>query len=1121
MHVRRRDARGSRSAVLATVVAVAISVGAASATAAPPSPPERISGPSGSDRLAADNRGSVRVTLITGDRVTVNAKGEAVGIDPAPGRKRFAFHRWTIGGRAYVIPADAARLVSQGIVDRRLFDVTTLSRPEYVAAAHRGLGLIVTYRGARPAARAQVHEAGDTKVVHTLKQINGEAVTTPERDMNRVWAALTAPTGTGVDLVTAPGISKVWLNSIHQATLDKSVPQIGAPAAWAAGYDGKGIKVAVLDTGIDRSHADLAGQVIANKDFSDSGSTRDLVGHGTHVASIIAGTGARSGGKFRGVATGARILNAKVLNDGGFGDDASIIAGMEWATTKGARIVNLSLGGGDTPGIDPLEETVNRLSAGSGTLFVIAAGNEGESGDSTVGSPGSADAALTVGAVSKEDELALFSSRGPRVGDGAIKPDLTAPGVAITAASAPGSLIADEFPSAVPGYVTISGTSMATPHVAGAAAILAQEHPDWKGDRLKAVLTASTAPGPYTVFEQGTGRVDVAAAIKQSIVAENPSLFFGTQLWPHTDDRPVPKTLTYRNLGTENVTLDLRATVTGPDGKAAPEGLFRLSTTRLPVPAGGQAQVTATLNTRIGTLDGAYSGYVVAAGAGQSVRTSVAAEREVESYTVTMKHFGRSGKPTARYFSGIIGLSGPNAGVLSPDFYNKSGTVSVRIPKGTYTIDSTIFSGTDNSVLNWVVRPVLAVTKNTKITIDARTAKPVALSIPDTKATQLFASVAYNVILGQGAIGGYFLDDGTRLRTAHLGPKVAPGRLNQQVQAAWIRGSTEYNVAYDSYPAVFATGFTKRTSAKEFAKITVKLGAPAKNKLGQLAFIPNAEGGLGTGQSVDVELPATRTIYATTAHLHWDLDFHQTTLEADLDPTVDKEAHYWLNNQSYKAGKSYRSTFNTGVFGPRLGRGYGILRHGDQIIATLPLLADGTSHAGRSTPYDKAATTLYRNGNKLVTVPDALGPDTHFTVPTDRAQYRLSTSLTRSKVADVSTRVSATWTFSSEKTELFSWLPTSIVRFTPTLSVRSTAKARAVITVPVTVQGAAAGRNLRSLKVYVSLDAGGHWKRLAVKHGAVKVTNPKAGQGVSLKAEITDKQGNTLSQTIINAYRAK
>lgn len=117
-----------------------------------------------------------------------------------------------------------------------------------------------------------------------------------------------------------------------------------------------------------------------------------------------------------------------------------------------------------------------------------------------MGSPGSADAALTVGAVDKDDKLAPFSSIGPRTGDGAVKPDVTAPGVAITAAAAPGSTLDTRpgTPHPAPGYLQIDGTSMATPHVAGAAAILKQQHPDWKSAELKGALTASAKGGDYT-----------------------------------------------------------------------------------------------------------------------------------------------------------------------------------------------------------------------------------------------------------------------------------------------------------------------------------------------------------------------------------------------------------------------------------------------------------------------------------------------------------------------------------------------------------------------------------------------------------------------------------------------
>jgi subtilisin family serine protease len=230
----------------------------------------------------------------------------------------------------------------------------------------------------------------------------------------------------------------------------------------------------VLDTGVDATHPDLATQVAGAKNFTTE-PDGDPVGHGTHVASTIAGTAAASAGRYKGVAPDSKIYDGKVCEVRGCRESA-ILAGMDWASTEvKAKVVNLSLGGTDTPEIDPLEEAVNRLTAQNGTLFVISAGNEGPN-DSTVGSPGSADRALTVGAVNKQDKLAHFSSRGPRVGDGAIKPDVTAPGVDIVAARSKDSVI--DVPVGDQ-YLRLSGTSMAAPHTAGAAALLLQEHPSW------------------------------------------------------------------------------------------------------------------------------------------------------------------------------------------------------------------------------------------------------------------------------------------------------------------------------------------------------------------------------------------------------------------------------------------------------------------------------------------------------------------------------------------------------------------------------------------------------------------------------------------------------------------
>jgi subtilisin family serine protease len=125
------------------------------------------------------------------------------------------------------------------------------------------------------------------------------------------------------------GIDHVWLDGQRKLSLDVSVPQIGAPAAWKAGLDGAGVTVAVLDSGIDATHPDLKDQISQARNFTTVPDTDDTVGHGTHVASTIAGTGAASGGRYRGVAPGAKLLVGKVCTD--VCEDSDILAGMAWA----------------------------------------------------------------------------------------------------------------------------------------------------------------------------------------------------------------------------------------------------------------------------------------------------------------------------------------------------------------------------------------------------------------------------------------------------------------------------------------------------------------------------------------------------------------------------------------------------------------------------------------------------------------------------------------------------------------------------------------------------------------------------------------------------------------------
>ncbi|MCW3838991.1 S8 family serine peptidase [Micromonospora yasonensis] len=609
--------------------------------------------------------------MITGDVVTVTTSAdgaEAVDVD-RPDNATGGVHLQESGDDLFVLPDEAMPLLAADKLDRRLFNVTDLIEMGYDDAKTPSVPVISSYAPAKARTVKPVAPRG-AKLVRDLRGVGAAALAVDKKQIRSFWTNL-APAAAGSAPALSSGIGKLWLDGRVTATLKESVPQIGAPEAWAAGYDGHGAKVAVLDTGVDATHPDLVGQIDGKVSFVPGEDTSDVNGHGTHVASTIVGTGAASDGAYKGVAPGADLIVGKVLDNGGSGLDSWVLAGMQWAAESGADVVSMSLSDPTlSDGTDPMAVAVDTLSAQYGTLFVIAAGN---AGPQSIGTPSAAASALTVGAVDKQDRLAYFSSTGPLVRSGALKPDITAPGVNITAARS------QQMTSGSGLYRTISGTSMATPHVSGAAAILAQRHPDWSGAQLKEALMSSAkglAAG-YTPYEVGTGRLDVAAAVRTSVRATG-SAFFGFFDWPHeSTDAPVTKQVTFTNSGSTGVTLNLAITGDGP---------FSLGVPSVTVPAGGSATVPVTGDpTKPGA--GQFTGYLVGTDAATGVavtRTSLGLLKEDERYDLKVKLIGRDGKPAASFV--VI----KKAGVSDPWFFTIKGEMTLRMPPGTYTVDSSL-----------------------------------------------------------------------------------------------------------------------------------------------------------------------------------------------------------------------------------------------------------------------------------------------------------------------------------------------------------------------------------------------------------------------------------------------
>ena len=344
---------------------------------------------------------------------------------------------------------------------------------------------------------------------------------------NKLVNAVTieASTKTIEELRKLPEVKRITPNYKVEALLQESVPLINADDVWNLGYTGQGIKIAVIDTGIDKTHPDLLNKVIKENDFvvgsdpycgdgDDDSIALDDHGHGTHVAATAAGNGV-----LKGVAPDANLYAVKVLGTSGCGYDDWIISGIGWAvdpdndplTNDGSDIISLSLGGPGDPD-DPMSIAIDNA-VNAGVVATVAAGNSGPS-EFTIGSPGTARKAITVGASDKSDVLASFSSRGPTK-VGTVKPDVLAPGVSICAAQWDNWLegIA-ECTLELAQHIAISGTSMATPHVAGATALLKQAHPTWTPDEIKYALRNTAKDLGYNPLEQGHGRIDLLKSVQ-------------------------------------------------------------------------------------------------------------------------------------------------------------------------------------------------------------------------------------------------------------------------------------------------------------------------------------------------------------------------------------------------------------------------------------------------------------------------------------------------------------------------------------------------------------------------------------------------------------------------------
>ncbi|MCS7463622.1 S8 family peptidase [Paenibacillus doosanensis] len=381
------------------------------------------------------------------------------------------------------------------------------------AKAKRFVPVIVEFSGA-----SHKKHAG-----RLMKKLGGRCRHKGHLWLIRGWAARVAPSCLKT-ICAHKQVAKVYLDRKNRTKLNIATPAVGSAAVQKSGATGKGVGIAIIDTGV-APRPDLtkpANRIAAFKDFVN-GRTKpyDDNGHGTHVSGDAAGNGYSSKGKYKGTAPEARIIGVKVLDRQGVGLDSTIIRGIQWCVANrkryGIRVLNLSLGkpAEEACADDPLCRAVEKA-VQAGLVVTAAAGNDGPL-PASVTSPGTSPSAITVGAVDdrrtvrqSDDRIADFSGRGPAAG-GLSKPDLVAPGVNIVSLRVPGSELAELYPANRVGsnYIRLSGTSFSAPITAGAIAQLLQKRSGLRPASIKRLLQRHGFNLKLPTNTQGSGELNV------------------------------------------------------------------------------------------------------------------------------------------------------------------------------------------------------------------------------------------------------------------------------------------------------------------------------------------------------------------------------------------------------------------------------------------------------------------------------------------------------------------------------------------------------------------------------------------------------------------------------------
>ncbi|MFF1916361.1 S8 family serine peptidase [Streptomyces sp. NPDC058239] len=1126
MHPIARIALGAATAAVLAVTAVAPS-GAAD------TPPDGASGkrPVIGSGAAATGGKQVAVTLITGDKVlvTTDTSGRSsAAVLPREDGTQPIVQTFQMGKDLYVYPEDASRAIAEGKVDEQLFNVTGLIRQGYDDTHTDTLPLIATYRNSVNVADSAPAAPRGAERGLSLPAVDGVALKAGKDTAATFWQDVTNTRSR-----SASTLKKLWLDSKVKATLDRSTKQVHAPEAWAEGYDGKGTKVAVLDTGVDAEHPDLVSRVAASKNFTDSNSTNDRQGHGTHTASTVGGSGAASDGRKKGVAPGTDLLIGKVLNDSGSGASSWIIAGMQWAVDQQADVVSMSLGNpaiGDCT--DPLAEAAKQLSQNTHTLFVVAAGNAG-SGIETVSSPGCAPGVLTVGAVDRDDTTAWFSSRGPVAVTHTLKPEIAAPGVDISAANAGGR--------GVYAYQTMSGTSMATPHVAGAAAIVRQAHPDWTAQQIKAALVSSARTGGKVAGadQTGAGVLDVVAAVHQNVLSA-PAVQGGSYNWPQdTSDRTTVQ-VPFTNTSSGDLALSLKVSgVRGNDGSDVNSDVIKLEQGKVTVPAGATVQVPVRIDptARLKAAQyGAVTGRITATGSKAHVSVPVTLYVQPETVTLRVKVIDRNGEPA----TGASSLDLVSLDTDKGERRSNQGATdqTYRVRPGDYALAgfvATYDASNAPESIGYLGRPQLRITRDTTVVLDARKAHRLSAHT-DRPSTVSHTTFSYartwddtwqlNGSLSAGStVQKFYASVDGRAQNGSFEFRPTWRATGSQGDSSYV-----YNLSFPT-EGPLRSDRVYRPSDSKLARVTEKWNALGKEAdyLDGLFILPawNRNTTIPVSLLDPVHVPGTRAAYYTTGDDAW---YHGAMTSFPFAAFMSDQY------RTYRAGDRRTEEWYRGLLrpaAPRDAAGKPALaaeRQGDLIgfQSALWLDASGDHWSYGGSFGDLGNLVLKRNGEQIAT---STYPYDAFEVPAEDSAYELTQNLSKIDTSDRnwlrSTALTTTWSFRSHlEPEVYSrGLPILFPAYDLPVDGMNTLPAQSGIKVGLSAEGHAGYTpgTITAASMSYSYDGGATWTQAPTEqqHGkwtAVLDHTGAAGKQVTLKATLTDSNGNAVTQTITRAY---